>query len=269
MDFKLSDWMQDFLNDFTQFFRDAFAANLVGVYLHGSLAMGSFNPISSDVDLLVVVRDRLSRAEKNAVGQRLLALAEQAPPHGLEMSIVTRASLTDFQYPTPYELHFSKGNQAAFAEGTVEFADDLTDPDLAAHFVITQARGLCLYGEPIETLFPDVPAACYLDSLAQDAEWSCQNILRSADSGTCAVPVYAVLNFCRVLAFIDQGLITSKREGGQWALHALPSDYQPLIREALREYAISGTARPVDCQRLKAFAAYANALIQQANRGLA
>ncbi|MEO8392287.1 MAG: aminoglycoside adenylyltransferase domain-containing protein [Chloroflexota bacterium] len=264
MEIKTSDWIRDFLSAFVQIQRDAFGENLIGVYLHGSLVMESFNPISSDVDLLVVVRDRLSRDQKSALGQRLLQLSEQAPPNGLEMSILTASSLRDFQYPTPYELHFSNGNKDQFAQGTMDFADDQTDPDLAAHFVITKARGLCLYGAPIDSIFPDVPAPYYLDSLAQDAEWSTQNIQRGADYGECPVPVYAVLNFCRVLAYIEQGVITSKREGGQWGLKNLAPEYKPVIQEALREYATSGTARPVDCHVLKEFAYYANAIIQQA-----
>ena len=128
-------------------FRDSFGDNLIGVYLHGSLAMESFNPISSDVDLLVVVRAPLSWEEKSRIGQQLLRLSEQAPPNGLELSILTVANLLPFQYPTPYELHFSNGNKERFAEGTMDFAAGLTDPDLAAHFVITKARGVCLYGE--------------------------------------------------------------------------------------------------------------------------
>src|SRR4051794_1050631 len=141
MEIKTSEWIKDFLNEFVQVFWDTFGENLVGIYVHGSLAMESFNPVSSDVDLLVVVRDRLSVEEKGAVGQQLLRLSEQAPPSGLEMSILTLASLSNFQYPTPYELHFSNDNKDRFAEGTIDFSSDLTDPDLAAHFVITKARG--------------------------------------------------------------------------------------------------------------------------------
>ena len=263
MELKLSDWIKDFLGELVQVFRDACGENLIGIYLHGSLAMESFNPISSDVDLLVVVRDALPSDEKQAIGERLLRLSEQAPPNGLELSILTLQSLTDFQYPTPYELHFSNGNKDRFAEGTIEFSPDQTDPDLAAHFVITQARGLCLFGAAIDAIFPDVPSQTYLASIAQDADWSYDNVMRGADAGICPVPVYAVLNFCRVLAFIEQGLITSKREGGRWALEALPSDYHPVIREALKEYAVSGTARSVDCQQLKAFAHYAHNIIEQ------
>ena len=266
MELKTSDWIRDFLNEFVQVFWEAFGENLTGIYLHGSLAMGSFNPVSSDVDLLVVVRDRLSRDQKSAIGQRLLQLSEQAPPNGLEMSILTLASLSDFQYPTPYEIHFSNGNKDRFAQGTIDFADDLTDPDLAAHFVMTKARGICLYGEPIDAIFPDVPPPYYLDSIAQDAEWSYQKIMQGPDHGECAVPVYGVLNFCRALAFLEQGLITSKREGGQWGMAVLPPEYKRLIQEALKEYATSGTSRPVDCQLLKAFAHYANTIIQQAKQ---
>jgi len=263
MELKTSDWMKDFLSEFVQIFVEGFGKNLVGIYLHGSLAMESLNPVSSDVDLLVVVRDRLSWDEKNGLGQRLLQLSEQAPPNGLEMSILTLDSLTPFQYPTPYELHFSNGNKEQFAQGTIDLTSDLTDPDLAAHFVITKARGFCLYGESIDAIFPDVPRDCYLDSLAQDAEWSAQKIAQGTDHDECAVPVYGVLNFCRVLALIEQDLITSKREGGQWGLKNLPPEYKPILQEALKEYAVSGTSRPVDCQRLKAFARYANSMIQQ------
>ena len=31
--------------------------NLVGVYLHGSIALGAFQPASGDLDILVVVKD--------------------------------------------------------------------------------------------------------------------------------------------------------------------------------------------------------------------
>ena len=63
-----------------------------------------------------------------------------------------------------------------------------------------------------------------------------------------------------MLAFIEQSLVLSKREGGQWGLQSLPQEYHPIIREALREYATSGTARPVDCRVLKEFAHYANTI---------
>ena len=81
--------------------------NLVGVYLHGSLAFGCLNPAASDVDVLVVVRDRLDATTKRRLADALIALSRDAPPKGVELSVVARAALREFRYPTPYEFHFS------------------------------------------------------------------------------------------------------------------------------------------------------------------
>ena len=101
-----------------------------------------------------------------------------------------------------------------------------TDPDLAAHFTITRARGVCLFGEPIDAVFGDVPESTYWSSIYGDAESILDNI--SAD------PVYGVLNLCRVMAYRRDKRITSKREGGRWALENLDPRFHALIRLALQ-----------------------------------
>ena len=40
--------------------------NLVGIYLHGSAVMGCFNPLKSDIDLLVVVENDMPDETKRA-----------------------------------------------------------------------------------------------------------------------------------------------------------------------------------------------------------
>ena len=45
---------QSVLDQAVDLFKEELGSHLVGVYLHGSLAMGCFNPEASDVDLLVV-----------------------------------------------------------------------------------------------------------------------------------------------------------------------------------------------------------------------
>jgi streptomycin 3"-adenylyltransferase len=136
--------VKKFLQDFVRLFQMYFGQRLVGVYLHGSLAMGCYNSVSSDIDILVVVREKLDVDSRHGIGQRLLELSETAPANGLEMSIVTLQCVEDFQYPTPYELHFSHSNKSGCADGTVDLVGQRTDPDLAAHFVITKARHLLI-----------------------------------------------------------------------------------------------------------------------------
>ncbi|MCS0791606.1 DUF4111 domain-containing protein [Cytobacillus firmus] len=49
-------------------------------------------------------------------------------------------------------------------------------------------------------------------------------------------PMYLTLNLCRVLFFIKEGKISSKREGGEWGLNNLPYKYQQLVERCLNEY---------------------------------
>ena len=49
--------------------------------------------------------------------------------------------------------------------------------------------------------------------------------------------MYIILNLARVLAYIKDGLVLSKKEGGEWALNKIPEMYHSLIQTAMREYA--------------------------------
>ncbi len=201
-------------------FRRELGPDLVGIYLHGSLAMGCFNAAGSDVDFLVVVKETLSTAAKRRLGELLLRLHEYAPAKGLEISVVTVRQARDFRYPTPYELHFSKEWVPNYQDHTVDFALEATDGDLAAHFTIVKQRGICLIGQPIAEVFGDVPAEHYLDSIVTDTESSLANIAGGPDSGQCRVPPYAVLNACHVLAYLQAGSITSKVEAASGHLNS-------------------------------------------------
>lgn len=41
-----------------------FKSNLVGIYLHGSMVMGCFNPLKSDLDILIVVENSITDLQK-------------------------------------------------------------------------------------------------------------------------------------------------------------------------------------------------------------
>ncbi|MDD3192891.1 MAG: DUF4111 domain-containing protein [Oscillospiraceae bacterium] len=103
-----------------------------------------------------------------------------------------------------------------------------TDPDLAAHFTVTQAVGITLWGEEKETVFGPVPRSDYLDSIRGDSKNAEEDILRD--------PVYTILNLCRVLAFEKEGLILSKEGGGVWGLQNLPPVCRSPVEAALQCY---------------------------------
>ncbi len=223
---------------FSQLCQDTFGDNLLGVYLHGSLAMGCFHPAKSDLDLLVAVESEPTDDAKLIFMQQVVELNKEAPAKGIEMSIVARAAVMPFQYPTPFVLHFSPMHLGWFQNDPAGYVANMkgTDTDLAAHVTILHRYGKVLHGAPIDAIFGQVPKAAYLDSIMQDTANAREDILSD--------PIYVTLNLCRVLAYVQEEAVLSKRDGGLWGTKHVPEKYHALIGEALRCYATSETMQP-------------------------
>lgn len=205
--------------------------NLIGIYLHGSLAFGCFNFEKSDIDFIVVVKEKLALNEKAALIKTLLELDSEAPSKGFEMSVVLAEVCNPFIYPTPFELHFSNGHKERFIDDLEDHAGRLhgVDTDLAAHFTVIRSVGKVLYGAPIGEVFGEVPKKSYLDSILLDVENANEDIMRDH--------VYIILNLCRVLGLLCGGGVLSKKTGGEWGIANI-SEYRELIEAALQEYTV-------------------------------
>ena len=224
---------QKLINDFVDLTIEILGSQLTGIYLHGSLAMGCFNPEKSDIDLIVVIEHEITDVQKMQFMEQIVALNRQAPAKGLEISIVLRKYCAPFIYPTPFELHFSPVHLQWFYNNPQNYVENMKgmDKDLAAHFTIIRRYGVTLFGEEIEKVFADVPARNYIDSIWEDVKNAGKEIVDQ--------PVYIVLNLCRVLAFLQDGLCLSKREGGKWAMEHLPVEDTAIISSALKCYRTS------------------------------
>lgn len=220
----------ELLYDFVDATCKAFGDNLVGIYLHGSAAMGCFNPASSDIDLIVIIKEALDFDKRRAYIDDMVRLNARAPKKGLEVSVVRREVCDPFVYPTPFEFHFSPMYLDACVNAPDEYARSVghSDPDLAAHFTVIRERGRVLLGEGIPAVFGEVDGKYYMDSIWTDVSGSESDILSE--------PVYIVLNLARVLAYTREGLVLSKAEGGKWALDNLPREFMPVVEGALCEY---------------------------------
>lgn len=222
---------------FVAVLRETVGENLVGVYLHGSLAMGGFNPVRSDLDLLAVTREALSPAARQAVVALLLGRSGQPCP--IEISFLRRADLAPWRYPTPFDLHYSetwRAHYEALLADAHPHAWEVDaaggppcDSDLAAHLTVARARGVRLWGVAIAAALPQPPREDYLASLAEDLAWALERLAQA--------PEHVVLNLCRTLAYLREGSVFSKAEGGAWALGCLPLALHPPIRAALATYA--------------------------------
>ena len=233
---------------------EIFGENLSGVYLHGSAAMGCMNPAKSDLDLITVVEHPPDDAGKRAymemvTGLNALFHGKDARHSGIEMSVVRRDVCKPFIYPTPFELHFSAGHLEWYRRDPEDYIRKMkgTDKDLAAHFTILRSRGKCLSGLPVGEVFGEVPEADYLDSILEDIAGAREEIGGNT--------MYVTLNLARVLAFVTEKAVLSKKEGGEWGLLHLPEEYHPLLRAVLEDYT-SGAELRYDREAAEAYADY-------------
>ena len=165
---------------------------LVGVYLHGSAALGGFTS-ASDLDVLVIADGPIPIA---AVGKSLLGAVAGFP---LELSIVTSAAAAAPASPYPFVVHVASPDR-------ILTDDSNGDTDLIAHYAVCRVSGVALSGPaPAEVIGP-VDRHRLLVYLAHELQWG----LDHGDQR------YAVLNACRAAAYADTGLLLSKVSGGQW-----------------------------------------------------
>ncbi|MCL2003300.1 MAG: DUF4111 domain-containing protein [Oscillospiraceae bacterium] len=177
--------------------------DLTGVYLHGSLALDAFVEGSSDIDILIVCDRRIPREERLLIAQRIIDVDRTPSP--LEMSAVFINDLDPWRHPTPCQFHYSDLFTESYKQmlsGGVKddflIEADFTDPDIACHVRLTKQYGVCICGEPIAEVFPDVPETDFWDAISYDLDES------------------DIMTLGRVLSYKREKRILSKHESALW-----------------------------------------------------
>lgn len=101
----ISDRVHAQLDRVTEIWKQALGEALTGVYLHGSLVLGAFREGVSDLDLLVVCRERLQREKRLAIAQQIMEA--DGKPCPLEMSAVCFSDLRPWRHPVRCQFHYS------------------------------------------------------------------------------------------------------------------------------------------------------------------
>lgn len=188
--------------------------DLVGVYVHGSIALGGFRPDRSDVDVLVVTRWTYDETEQRGIGDALRRNAAPCPGTGLELSVITEATARDLG-GCPFEVHVGGGR-------VVTGAGHVGDTDLILHAEVCRRSAVVAVGAPPGEVFGRVPTDRLRAAIRAELEWGVRE----------APFEYAVLNACRARRFAADGALTSKVAGGAWYLDQRPAD--PVVLPAYR-----------------------------------
>ena len=191
---------------------------LVGAYLHGSAALGGFQPRASDFDLLVVVNDRWQPELREGVARVLQESHESSPGRGIEASVIrdevaqAGGRRIDFEVhvttdPTDYEV--------------VDGAGHPGDPDLILHMAVCRQSAIAVFGPDPTVVFADVDSTLVIGQMIDELTWA---LAQGSEA-------YAVLNACRARFYLERRMFCSKLEGGRWARNRL--DTSDLIDRSL------------------------------------
>jgi Domain of unknown function (DUF4111) len=215
---------------------------LIGVYLHGSLAMSCFQQSHSDIDVLAVVNKPLNAATKRDVMAEMLNLS--GAPYPVDMRLIVEGNLYPWEHPVPFNLSFKESRRR-------ELTSDLTtgqwrdwnalsewDLDLAADICTAQNRGLTIWGEPLALALPTVPEPDVEDSLV----YRLRGMRKTLDERKPFEIALYVLFACRTFAYVMDRETLSKSEAADWGAHQ-PHGATDVVRQAKAIYEGAPIAR--------------------------
>ncbi len=194
--------------------------NLIGSYLHGSIAFPGYNPESGDIDFYVVVRRSLNRDEIKGLDHLHRSLATKfAFGRKLDGFYIPRDAARRKKNPKNlvYGAHgriHRGGSDNAWALHREHFA---------------RSAYLRLAGPSADKIFaraswPEIRNALYAQLVYA------RKIIESD-------PWWSVLNLCRLIyAFKTGNIAVSKLGAAQWALKRLPSRWKSVIGSAVKTY---------------------------------
>ncbi|MFD1413303.1 aminoglycoside adenylyltransferase domain-containing protein [Oceanobacillus jeddahense] len=227
---RLTKHVQSFLNDLIQGIKQITDEQFTGCYLHGSLAMGSFQPENSDIDLLVVLNKALSKQQKQELAA--LFLDKSNHPYPIEISFLLECHLREWEHPFPYLFHYGEDwrERMKLNNDQVIEKNEGKDADLAAHIAVLLDRGVTLEGPPAGRIFPVIPKLDYISSIELDYKECLVNYIDK--------PVYCLLNMLRFYWYLKEECILSKKEAGERAYEAFPENMRPTIKSLLHHYQV-------------------------------
>ena len=200
-------------------------SSLIGVYLHGSFALGDAD-VHSDVDFLVVITDELSDQQEQEIRQlhRRLATDGRHWSGHLEGSYAPVGQLRGYDASRPPWLYVDNGAS--------EMERNPHDNSAVVRWILRR-HGIALTGPPPATLVDELPfGALAVETRATLVEWRSfvedePDALDSAWEQT-----HAVTQHCRFLFAVLHDAVATKPQAVKWAMTQVP-EFRGLLEQAL------------------------------------
>ncbi len=214
----LSSGLQDLLGD-----------QLIGLYLTGSLTYGDFNPDSSDIDFLAILKIDLTEEQLEKVRQLHSYIAEEVPhwAKSLEGSYITGEMLGSIEAPSKERPYVNGGKVSYCAYGN----------EWIINLYALQECGQVITGPNLDTMLPNVTIEQVREASKKDLlkDW----VPKIDDPDAFNHPMYdsehlknyATLTMCRILHRANNDNMASKKVASKWVKEAYP-EWNSLIERA-------------------------------------
>lgn len=210
------------LKDISQRILALLKDNLVGVYLYGSLTYGDYNPGRSDMDLMTIVKNPLTKDQTEAVGQLHQTLESDYPEwhHRIEASYTPVSFLPSVLPPKQPRPYYGEGKMWPDADYGNEWIINL---------YLLDKHGITLLGADIHQLIHDVDIKDVQKACVRDLYKEWEPKLREPQwLDNSHYQSYLVLNLCRILYTVENADAKSKKVSADWVKKQYPQ-WQELI----------------------------------------
>lgn len=215
------------LGDFRSRVEATVVAQVAGIYLHGSLAPGDFDPRTSDIDFVVVTVDELAAAVIPAIEAMHAGIAAGGLGWGskFEGAHLSRATLRRHDSPDRPRPYVN--------EGRFQVAPLGSDWVIQRHAL--REHGITVLEPSPRTVIDPISPGDLRRAVRQDVTNWWAPMLRSPDPRLFGrtYQAYAVLSMCRVLYTIRHGAVASKPVSARWALQVIDNRWHDLIERAV------------------------------------
>lgn len=199
----------------------------VGMYVHGSLALGDFVPDRSDVDVAVVMTEDLPDEVVAALAAMHERFRHNGLPYAEEIEVTYFSQDAIRRHDISHPLHPYYGEAGELEMGTDDHAGIIMRHILREH-------GIILVGPPPQSLVDPVTPHDLRRAVTETFnEWWKPFVLSSSLLAQDGYQVYAVFTMCRMRYTLDEGAVVSKSAAARWGMEHLESRWTPLIASAL------------------------------------
>ncbi|WP_217206681.1 aminoglycoside adenylyltransferase family protein [Streptomyces sp. AC550_RSS872] len=197
---------------------------VLGVYLHGSATLGGLRP-HSDLDVLVVVRQTMTHAQRRALVEELMKVSG-GTARPVELIVVVHDDVRPWRYPPTCDFLYGEWLRDEYERGGTPGPEP--SPDLAPLLTMVLLANTPLYGPPPADVLAPVPHG----DLRRAILAGVPELLGDLDTDTRNV----LLTLARIWTTLATGTIRSKDAAADWALPRLPAEHRPVLAHARAVY---------------------------------